>query len=873
MSKTKTSLMIGKRNSLRLFLPYLAMTFLSLEYAAGAAKGEASAWLAEFKHPNIPLLGTMPYFEGPLPEDTFRLRIDDPTFRPRLKDPLEPSATIEHLALSSDGKLLAWSNSRGRLCVSSKPEGRLLLNETFDGENICCVELSPDNRWLLAVPLEDPKSGSGEAMKQSRSEAVLYDLTEGTKISLASSCLVDWAFSPDSSRLICSEYSSNPEESYQGYKEIELPGQKKYSFQIGPQGGLDLLNGIAGCSRDSGLRFLDPQRVIVHVTIADWKKGIRTQRILEWNMNTGAAEWVDPGDLEAFLPNRPSRELIRSWVAALKSAESTAFRNNGNILEGQERAAFISRTQNFGDSSSSSIRSYLGWAPLAVSRIGDRRITVYGKEMSGIDFDHPECSGDCRIVVEKEDGSLAADKIIPFSDFNSHGYPVQPFIEDDGSITFAARGMGIGILIVNPELTLCKQINYPSIEENVGLLPFPYSEGNGRETLGHFFAYNGVSKDGVRFDPTEKFDIFNTLPLGATRNYILPYCEDVFLTEGLDAEVVSGVQILGKSGEFLGSLILAEGDDERCELEGSTVWEEADGSLVFVLNYSTMMRVSRQFSLPGLRFIKLSPTGELSSKFYEFPFPELPKAGTPDGRYYWKCDREGATLRYQADSSSDVRLPTLCRVVFPIGPAGKPDPFAGQPVMLSVPDPLYALNESGLWLDEGFLARGCLSALMNTRDSGVALLRLSAEDIRKYGSIVFPKEVPERRKPELSSESWAEWNPSVVAAHCKEIPLADAGEEPVPMNIQILPYQGKGRPKTVFLGACTDADVRVRSLPSNSGLILGKLTKGEFLLILEKGAKPEAIGGKTAVWVRVRTAEGLEGWVFSAFVEMGKEDL
>ena len=64
----------------------------------------------------------------------------------------------------------------------------------------------------------------------------------------------------------------------------------------------------------------------------------------------------------------------------------------------------------------------------------------------------------------------------------------------------------------------------------------------------------------------------------------------------------------------------------------------------------------------------------------------------------------------------------------------------------------------------------------------------------------------------------------------------------------------------------TTSRLRVRDNPATDSLIMTTLDTGIEIQVLETGSV-ETIGGTTAPWVRVLTANGFTGWVFSGFLE------
>ncbi len=70
------------------------------------------------------------------------------------------------------------------------------------------------------------------------------------------------------------------------------------------------------------------------------------------------------------------------------------------------------------------------------------------------------------------------------------------------------------------------------------------------------------------------------------------------------------------------------------------------------------------------------------------------------------------------------------------------------------------------------------------------------------------------------------------------------------------------------IGVCNESNVVVRSSPmiSNSNKV-GRLDRGQKVVILKYSANEETWNGVTAPWILVRTPKGKTGWVFGAFID------
>jgi hypothetical protein len=70
------------------------------------------------------------------------------------------------------------------------------------------------------------------------------------------------------------------------------------------------------------------------------------------------------------------------------------------------------------------------------------------------------------------------------------------------------------------------------------------------------------------------------------------------------------------------------------------------------------------------------------------------------------------------------------------------------------------------------------------------------------------------------------------------------------------------------VGVINDRNVRVRKNPSTSTESIGQLDKGIQLAVVGQTKETQTIAGQSAPWLYVRLADGREGWVFGAFVDL-----
>lgn len=88
--------------------------------------------------------------------------------------------------------------------------------------------------------------------------------------------------------------------------------------------------------------------------------------------------------------------------------------------------------------------------------------------------------------------------------------------------------------------------------------------------------------------------------------------------------------------------------------------------------------------------------------------------------------------------------------------------------------------------------------------------------------------------------------------------LSTSQSSEVPAGATAVSGDAKGR-------LISGAGVRLRERPSTSGKELARLSLGTEVIELERSAKDETIGGTSAPWLRIKTSEGKEGWIFGSF--------
>lgn len=87
----------------------------------------------------------------------------------------------------------------------------------------------------------------------------------------------------------------------------------------------------------------------------------------------------------------------------------------------------------------------------------------------------------------------------------------------------------------------------------------------------------------------------------------------------------------------------------------------------------------------------------------------------------------------------------------------------------------------------------------------------------------------------------------------------------------VLYYAGRdwGYKQAPKKAVTTDSGLRIRLRATTNSYILGTLEKNQNITILKTGAT-ETIGGITAPWYRIKTADGLIGWAFGGYIKVLK---
>lgn len=77
-------------------------------------------------------------------------------------------------------------------------------------------------------------------------------------------------------------------------------------------------------------------------------------------------------------------------------------------------------------------------------------------------------------------------------------------------------------------------------------------------------------------------------------------------------------------------------------------------------------------------------------------------------------------------------------------------------------------------------------------------------------------------------------------------------------------------PAGATIAYCNGTDVRMRSEPSTSSKILGKLLKNQKVYVLNY-YETTYLDGRNEIWARIQTEKGKQAWVFNSFLDHGQK--
>lgn len=877
---------------------------LSATPARAAAEGPA--WFSAIGHPSRPLIGALPILSCPAVSATFPPRNREAAFQESLYLP-SGGARVEHAAASADATLVALGTADGTVYVLRAATGEVVAKEgflsaTYDsgvGKPIQAspvLEFSPDGRWLLAVPV--PVESKDESAP--KPAAFLLDLASRKRYELHSS-VTDWGFSPKGDALAFRVCESDFYDSFRGSYLLSLPELRLRLMYLPADHGLNVEGGATDWDSKGGIRALGKSRVIFRLTDQDGDGHERGQVFIAFDGETGALLRAEAFDLAAFLPRRSVLEAAKAALARLKPApQAQPFSKGGRLEESSsDQAAREGRVPALDQGKaalpgSPAIAATGSWTLVAIRKVGGKTVTVLGRGI-GSNYDNgtgrpSDCDGFVRIRVEDEGGKTVADRVLDLGSLGSSSYGYLTVINDDGSISFIDSSWNEESVVVELSADLSKALawKFPGEDYGGGFVPTAYdgsfmaSHTEYQLNTGGFVAYSRQTHSARLFTARES-EIYpsNMMPVAVTPHFIVLWAEG--FREGDGESELSGFEIFRLDGSYVTGIVMDEGEDEENSLEGRCAWEKPDGSLILTTAYRSVMRGSRELFLPAIRVVELGPSLQLSSRLLPFPW-ESASALPPDSRPRLLLDREGAALiaKNRHDSGDDYfHLGRTTLVSFSLDAEGLPDPMGGGiKAAWSFDNPLFPFTSWDSWwvlprkggydLVAGFVAQD---------RNGSGILRLPGESV-EYRMPGLASPLRERRPPELVDRPWVDFTSVSQPVTCVEVAFEDEKSEEElygreraeipPLVFESLPLSHEGSGNDGEVALLNDSDVRIRTEAGTSGAILGKLDRGEMVLILERGSRKDTIGGVTAAWYRIRTAAGIEGWVFSAFLDERK---
>jgi len=483
-----------------------------------------------------------------------------------------------------------------------------------------------------------------------------------------------------------------------------------------------------------------------------------------------------------------------------------------------------------------------------------------------------------RIRREKSDGTLVADRTLEFGHQNRGSSEYYNSIEDatfgaDGSVLLllGEEGRAAAAVRVAADLSsaglarLEVESSYPSAANSSILLFDPTRREHPDRTFEEVFLDGGASK-AFRLSWT-----YN----GADHSYQVSFggATPTALFFGLQlnirsdpessAEELAALAVFDRKGRSRANLLLTGGEDEETDFDSPSAWDLRDGTTIFVMRYRAIQPVTRQMSPRALRVLSLDSRNRLSSLL--LPSPSA-LAGLPEEESLLSIDPAGITLRKKDKYGDEALLgePSL-RLLWKKTALGEPDPRLG----FEAPRLAKGAGSAGL--------RGA-RIIWPATAGGYATLGSDASDSQLFEydpgepplvlpGPVGPGPIKERRRPDYSDHGWIDLQVSELPLKGSSIRLRDTEHAlaSIPrLALQAAPRRG---PLSGDLAFLNDSKVRVRAAPSTSAPILAQLDRDAVVLVLERGATTETIGGLTAPWFKVQLTDGRIGWIFSAFLD------
>lgn len=101
------------------------------------------------------------------------------------------------------------------------------------------------------------------------------------------------------------------------------------------------------------------------------------------------------------------------------------------------------------------------------------------------------------------------------------------------------------------------------------------------------------------------------------------------------------------------------------------------------------------------------------------------------------------------------------------------------------------------------------------------------------------------------------------------MPLTACHKEARPPARPPAPPPQKRIPPAPKTAVVTEGPLNLRDRPGTKATIIGRLNKGEKVIILGAANAPETIDGRTADWYQVETIDGKRGYAFGGYLDAG----
>ena len=848
----------------------VAMLFLTCMPWGSAS--QANAWLQLIVHPVDSFIGTLPLLECPARSGNFPIRaLEEPILGPLVMP--GTGTVIGHAAVSNDGSSIALGTEEGAVIVVRAQTGEIIAKESLDayGEQATAptgqlsrspiLDFSPDSRWLMVAP---PWKLGGDERKPIR--AFLLDLAMRKRYNLEA-WVSDWGFSPRSDTLAYMRSFADFHDETLNYRLLKLGSQNPRTVDIPLSKGLRITSNAWGLGTRGGIRPMGGDRVVVRLTRIEENGDESNQVFAAFDIAKASFLDAQAFDVAAFTPRPADISIAKSILPLLaKSGTALPFSRCDASISGPAGPPPAANDQptllpvKGSPQKASVMLSQDCLLPLAIRQIGGRLITVLSV---GKGSEYPRL----RIRVEDESGHVIADKRLDGVDCDSE--PEAAVIRDDGTISviypYDETSKNSATLEISADLATCMAWYVPCDSQGSELMTdgsfmgrYP---GGYHGPDGSLVAYNASNHEArvfsIRASETARPDQIH--PLAVTPHYVIIGVDNIPVKGG----EAGGIEVFRHDGRFVAGIVLRTGQGWVETYDPKCVWEKPDRSLVLLSSYSPMLQGSGVMSRPAILSLELGPVLRLASRLIQFPDAYMPTLRSNET--YVTIGRDGACLAIK--HSSPYTFARLF-VRYRSDAAGLPDPQQGLANAWLFDDPSFFSHFSRpAWT---ILQRGDnyrLAGFFDYPSNGIFVASARGFEIPLCAGPANPEVAP---RPELVLRPWVNMESRTLPLASEKGRLVDVDEEAPSFFYYAFPVSCERTGSGEDVALLNDSAVRIRAQEGTSGAILGKLAQGQMVLILERGSRKDTIDGTTAPWYRVRTAYGLEGWVFSAFLDQRK---